>query len=245
MQATERTARVLLAFATDQPTLGVTEIARRLGLGKSAVHRALEGLVAGGLVMREPESSLYRLGPRAIELGLRAVGAADIRALALPFLFDLRDATGETATLSLLIGSERAHLAQIESEQEVRMSVELGRRLPLYAGASGHAILAFLPDDQLAAYFATVPLTPLTQATITDERRLRTALERTRALGYAVSAGERSRWASAVAAPVRSRGTVIGSVGICGPHERFTPDQITRFAEAVTAASAEISDRMS
>ena len=84
MQANERTARVLLVFAGADDALGVTEIARRLGLGKSTVHRALEGLVASGIVMRDPVSSLYRLGPRAIELGLRAIGAADIRALALP-----------------------------------------------------------------------------------------------------------------------------------------------------------------
>ncbi len=51
MQANERTARVLLVFAGDDEALGVTEIARRLGLGKSTVHRALEGLVASGIVM--------------------------------------------------------------------------------------------------------------------------------------------------------------------------------------------------
>lgn len=103
------------------------------------------------IVLRDPASSQYRLGPRAIELGLRAVGAADIRALALPFMFALRDATDETVTLSLRVGHERTFLNQVRNEQEVRMLVDFGTRLPLYAGAPRLAILAFLPEDELAA----------------------------------------------------------------------------------------------
>lgn len=244
MQANERTARVLLVFAGADDALGVTEIARRLGLGKSTVHRALEGLVASGIVMRDPVSSLYRLGPRAIELGLRAIGAADIRALALPFMFDLRDVTGETVTLSLRIGNERTFLTQMRSRQEVRMLVDIGTRLPLHAGAPGTVILAHLSEPELAAYLATVALVPVTDATLTDEGALRTLLAHVHEVGYAASRGERNRSASAVAAPIFARDTVIGSIAVCGPHDRFDHASVERFAAAVVEAGRAISARM-
>jgi IclR family acetate operon transcriptional repressor len=244
MQANERTARVLLVFAGEEDALGVTEIARRLGLGKSTVHRALEGLVASGIVMRDPASSLYRLGPRAIELGLRAIGAADIRALALPFMFDLRDSTGETVTLSLRIGNERTFLTQMRSRQEVRMLVNVGTRLPLHAGAPGRVILAHFTETELASYLAAVPLVPVTEATVTDEAALRALLVHSHDVGYAVSRGERNCSASAVAAPIYARGAVIGSIAICGPHDRFDSTSVDRYAEAVVEAGRAISGRM-
>ena len=245
MHANERTARVLLAFAGDDDALGVTEIARRLGLGKSTVHRALEGLVASGIVTQDPASSLYRLGPRAIELGLRAIGAADIRALALPSMFDLRDSTGETVTLSLRIANERTFLAQMRSRQEVRMLVDIGTRLPLHAGAPGRVILAYLARPELDAVLAAImPLAPVTGATVTDEGALRELLAATRAAGWAVSRGERVRSASAVAAPVFARDTVIGSIAVSGPHDRFEPADVERHAAAVVEAGRVISARM-
>ena len=244
MQAAERTARVLLTFTGDDEELGVTEIARRLGLGKSTVHRALEGLVASGIVVRDPASSLYRLGPRAIELGLRAIGAADIRMLALPFMFDLRDTTGETVTLSLRVGNERTFLAQMRSRHEVRMLVDIGTRLALHAGAPGTVILAHLTARELDAYLGTAPLVAVTEATVTDDAALRALLAESRERGYAASRGERSRSASAVAAPVFARDRAIGSIAVCGPHDRFDHASVERFAAAVVEAGRVISARM-
>ena len=140
MPTVDRTARVLLAFAGTSPDLGVSEIAAETGLVKSTVHRTLTALVDSGLVARDGRSARYRLGPRATELGMAALGTGDIRHLALPTLLELRDATGETATASLLVGRQRVYVAQVESHASVRMTVEIGARFPLYAGASGRAI---------------------------------------------------------------------------------------------------------
>jgi len=245
MNSAERAGRVLLCLAEDEPTLGVSEVARRTVLAKSVVHRLLDGLTASGLVLRDAHSARYRLSPRALELGLRAIGAADIRALALPLMFDLRERTDETITLSLLIGHERAHIAKLESEQEVRMSVELGKRLPLYAGAAGHAILSQLDDAQLEAYLTETDLAPFTPATIIDPQQLCRSIDRARLLGYAFTAGERNPWAASIAAPIHTSGTVIGALAICGPQARFTPADITRLADAVFTTSAELTAKMS
>src|SRR5438128_2174436 len=89
MQSVERTCNVLLSFRADDPVLGVSEIARRLSLPKSAVHRTLHSLVQLGLVMRDRATSRYRLGPRATELGFAALATPDIRGMALPVLQNL------------------------------------------------------------------------------------------------------------------------------------------------------------
>ncbi len=120
------------------------------------------------------------------------------------------------------------------------MTVEVGRRFPLYAGASGRAILAFMPRTERDQYLSTVPLQALTTLTITDRHQLVRALEATRQAGYAVSHGERDPSAAAVAAPVATGGTVIGSLSICGPVNRFTAERSSEFGSMVKAAAEEL-----
>jgi len=98
MQAVERVAAVLLSFTSSHAERGVTDISQQLGLPKSAVHRILESLTTSGLIRKEQDRK-YRLGTRAVELSLAALGTVDIRSLALPLMEQVCHETGETVTL--------------------------------------------------------------------------------------------------------------------------------------------------
>ncbi|EWC59618.1 Transcriptional regulator, IclR family [Actinokineospora spheciospongiae] len=245
MQSVERVAGVLLCFTRGEPELGVTDIAQRLDLPKSAVHRVLEALTKTGLTTKEQERGRYRLGPRATELSLATLGTVDVRALALPVMEELRDTTGETVTLSFLIGSMRVYVAQAESRQDVRMTVEVGRRAPLYAGASGRALLMTFTETELDQYLDEVELTPLTEHTVRDRDTLREVLAADRARGYADSRGERDAYAAAVAAPITGRGSrAFACFSVCGPHARLAEAARETCGPAVVAAAATVSEML-
>jgi DNA-binding IclR family transcriptional regulator len=242
MESAERASNVLLAFTGGESVLGVAEIARRLGIPKSAAHRTLAALCRSGLVRQDPSTAKYRLGMRAVDLGLAALDHGDIRLAALPVMEETTARTAETTTLSLLAGRERFYAAQVESPQDVRMTVEVGLRCPLYAGASGRAILALFPEPELVEYLRTVPLQPLTKRTIGDPDRLRAALATVRETGYAVSFGERDPWAAAVAAPFLDRdGRVAGCLSVCGPTSRFESTGVDGFGAIVRVAAQRLS----
>jgi len=242
VQTVERAMGILLAFTEGDRVLGVSEIARSLNLPKSAVHRILASLVRTGFVERDETGARYRLGPRAIDLGMVAMGTPDIRALALPVMQELSRRTQETVTLSLLTGRERVYVSQVEGPRAVRMTVKIGARFPLYAGASGRAILGALPQRERDAYLESVSLRPLTPDTITSRSRLLKEVRRAREVGYAASAGERDPWAAAVAAPlVTARGRVLGSISVCGPRQRLGLDEVGEYGRAVADAAAGLS----
>jgi DNA-binding IclR family transcriptional regulator len=245
MESAERVSNVLLVFTSGEPVLGVADIARRLGIPKSAAHRTLAALCRSGLVRQEPATAKYRLGLRAVDLGLAALDHSDIRSAALPVLKEITERTGETTTLSLLAGRERFYAAQVESPQDVRMTVEVGLRCPLYAGASGRAILACFPEAELEEYLRAVPLVALTERTVTEGAALRAALEQVRGLGYAVSWGERDAWAAAVAAPFRDRdGRVAGSLSVCGPISRFQSLAVADLGAIVAGAGRHLGQEL-
>jgi DNA-binding IclR family transcriptional regulator len=240
-ESAERVADVLLSFTRTDDPLGVSSIARQLDLSKAVVHRILQSLVSRKLVQYSSESRDYRLGSAAAALGAHALRQLDIRSVARLPLMDLRDATGETTTLSLLSADKRIYIDQYESPNEVKMTVELGRIHPLHAGASSRAILAHLPPEFIARV-AGERLVQTTAHTITDAKHLLKSLDLVRELGYSRSFGERQADAGSLAAPVFGpQRDVVGSISICGPIARFTDDRVERFVPMLKATAAEIS----
>lgn len=239
-----RVADVLLLFTDGPSTLGVSRIARELGLSKAVVHRILQSLATRGMVMFDADHREYRLGPTAAALGARALRDSDLRTAALPLLRELRDATSETATLTSLVPHGRVYLEQVEGTHEIKMTVELGRRFPLHAGSSGKCMLAALPEPSRAAIF-TEPLAALTPNTVTDPDRIRSELAEIARRGYATSGGERQADAGSVAAPVFDvSGEVIGAISVCGPRYRVTDGFVEQIAPRVVEVAEGISRRM-
>ncbi|MDL4774050.1 MULTISPECIES: IclR family transcriptional regulator [Thermomonosporaceae] len=240
-EAAARVADVLLLFAGGPQYLGVSAISRELGLSKAVVYRILQSLVSREILETDADTAGYRLGPAAVALGVSALRRFDARNAAAPVLRRLRDETGETTTLSGLVGDERVYLDQYVSPHEIKMTVEIGRRFPLHAGSSGKVILASLPEERRAAVLAR-PLAALTGRTVTDEETLRRQLADAAREGVAVSLGERQADAGSVAAPLFGPdGEVHGSISVCGPRYRFAPDVVERYRELVCDAADEIS----
>lgn len=236
-----RVIDVLLLFTDGTDELGVSRIARELGLSKAVVHRILQTLVARGMVTLDQQTRLYQLGPTTAALGARALRDLDLRAVAAGTLRRLQEETNETVTLTALVPGGRAYVDQIVSTHEVKMTVELGRRFPLHAGSSGKSVLAFLPEQRREEILAN-GLTALTGSTPTDPVELRAELSAIQDLGYASSAGERQADAGSVAAPLFGLdGDVRGAVSICGPRSRFTPEFVRDCAPRVVDAAHHIS----
>jgi IclR family transcriptional regulator, acetate operon repressor len=237
--AIDRALAVLGVLAEASQPMGVTEIARRVGLPKSVVHYHVSALVRNRYVEARPDRR-YGLGTAALRLGRGPSANVELRTRALPHLRALHHDTWETVTLSVVLGQERVFVDQLVSPQEISLTVELGRPLPLHAGASGRAVLAFLPEDAREAMLAQ-PLERLTRATVIDPARLRALLQTVRETGLGVSHGERQQGVAAVAGPVFDSRGVAGAISVCGPEYRFDGASIERYGALVRTAAAELS----
>lgn len=243
-ESATRVADILLLFAGEAGSLGVTEVGRRLGLSKAVVHRILCSLESRDLLRFDDDSRAYHLGPAAVALGARALHQQDLRSAALPVLRRLQELTGETATVSALVGTARIYLDQVPSHRELKMMVETGRAFPLHAGSSSKVILAVAPSE-LREQIVGSELARLTDRTISEREELEKELARIRRLGYAVSRGERQHGAASVAAAVFGPdGNVVGSVSVCGPVSRFEPKTMRQVAPLVQRAAEEVSRRL-
>lgn len=238
-----RALRVIFAVAeSDEPDVGVSELARQLGYSKTVVHRVVRTLAASGFFTFDERTRRYRLGPGAVSVGLAALARMEVPNVAQPYMEDLVAQSSETATLSARYGDQRMYLSQVLSPREVRMAVPLGQLFPLHIGGSSMAILAALTQDELDDYLDRV-FVPSTSVTSREE--LVEQLTRIRLRGYTVSRGERQVDAGSVAAPIfDATGRVYGSLSICGPIGRFSDDKTAEYGAALIETAAAVSQRL-
>lgn len=245
IQAIERAVAILNAFSAEDPELGVTELAERLGLHKSTVHRFMVNLDAAGLVERNPRTGRYRLGLRIFELGGLVMQQMNLWDEALPFLEGLVRDTGETGHLAVLDGGEAIYIERVESRRALRIPSAVGRGYPAHATNLGKVLLADLPPGRVAEIIAERGLAAYTPHTITDEAELHAELARIRERGYAIDNEEYDEGLRCIGAPVRDHsGHVVAALGIGGPVTRITPERVGELADLVMAAARGLSRRL-
>jgi DNA-binding IclR family transcriptional regulator len=233
---------VLDLFGAERPEWGTSEIARAAGLPVPTVHRILAALTGRKYLARDEGTRRFRLGPAALDLGERARAVLDLRQAALPVLRRLARETDETALLTVP-NDERDRsicLERVESSQPLRLSVEPGRRLPLHAGASQKALLAFLGEEEIER-IAAGSLEQLCRATITDPEALRSNLAEARERGWAISFEETNIGVWGVAVPLLDvQGAAVAAIGLAGPSARLSPEEVVDHLERLRDAAFEL-----
>ena len=238
----ERGIDILSAVATAAHPLDVPAIATQCCLPKSSTYRFLHLLRRRGLVETAPDGQGYRLGLIVLRWATALRGGLDLAQIASPVLRRLARVTGETATLTLLQGNRAVVALVTDTTAPLRVTSQVGRSLPLHAGASSKAILAFLPRERWREAVGKGPLSPFTEKTIIDRRALWSQCERIRTLGFSESDEEVLQGARGVAAPFfDERGTVAGSIAVAGPRQRFQGRALRPAAENVVREARTLS----
>ena len=245
IQAIERAVAILNAFSMETPELGVTELAERVGLHKSTVHRFMVNLDAAGLVERNARTGRYRLGLHIFELGGLVMQQMNLWDEALPFLESLVRDTGETGHLAVLDGGEAIYIERVEARRALRVPSAIGRGYPAHATNLGKVLLADLPPERVAEIVAERGLASFTRNTITDPDELNAELERIRERGFAIDDEEYDEGLRCIGAGVRDHsGHVVSALGIGGPVTRVTPARVDELGELVMAAARGLSRRL-
>jgi len=244
LHSVRNAARVLKQFSYQERQLGVSELARRLGLGKSTAHRLVSTLTEEHLLEQDPETGKYRLGLAVYDLVAAVSMHFPMHEAAVPPMAQLRNVTGETVQLAVLDGREVVYTERLDSPHTLRLFMEVGRRNWAHCTGTGKCLLAYLPERQLERLLDGWELKAHTPFTITDHDLLKKELKEVHHRGWAQNLNEYEEGALSVAAPVRdATGHVVAAMSVAGPATRMDPvmDQTIR---AIVEAAATASRRM-
>lgn len=269
IQTVTNALRMLEAFETE-PELGVSELARRLGLHKNNAFRLLATLELAGYIQQDPATELYRLGPRCLELGHAFARSHTLMQQARPVLEALARDFGETTHLGVLSGHEVVHLDGVLPDQLVLTALRVGERANAHctalgkvllagrlgapalerteeagesSGAKGAARSARPPAGLVLGALPDGKLERHTDATFDDPTKLLEELRAVGLRGYATDVDEYAVGLRCVAAPVRDANLrVVAALSLSGPSLRL--DEARLHGEAALAIT-KAADRLS
>jgi IclR family acetate operon transcriptional repressor len=233
---------ILNVFSLAEPDWSLSALARRLHLPKSTAHNLLRTLQSFDLVQQDPERRAYRLGPRALEMGLAFSQSSEVLAQARPVLRRVAQETRETVKLGVISNDQVLIVAAVESTQHVHTRGDTGTRWPLHSTSIGKAILSALSQGECERVVRGRGMPQITGRTLTSWPQLSQELDAIRARGYATDFEENELGVCCVAAPIVDglRGSVA-AISVSGPRIRIEHDRLGELAAQVLAAARSIS----
>ena len=249
-QSLERGLAVLSSFRSGRPLLGVSELGRDIGLGRSTTHRYVATLTALGYLQQDPATKKYRLGPRVLDLGFSAIGAMEIRELAAPHLQELSGETGHTVNMAILDKLDIVYVERCRSsragQREIDLNLHIGARLPAYCTSLGKVLLAYLPAAEQAERLDQIEFARRGPNTLTTRFVLAEELRRVRENGFAINNEELAYGLRSIAAPVLTRdGVATAAINLAVHSSMVSMEQLAaRLSETLRRAAADISARL-
>ncbi len=237
---------VLRAFDLAHKTLTLGEIARLAGISKGSAQRAVHTLEILGYVGRDECSRRFRLLPKVVELGFNYLASHSLVRLAHPYLAQLAQSSGETASLTEPVNGHMLYVSQIMTTQSIPVLTPVGMRIPMYCTSSGRAYLGCLSDAEARRILEASVREQRTPSTLTAVQDILRTLHVSRRLGYAVNCEELFPGDMGIAAPIIDCfGQAVGAVHLSPPTSRWRLEEATsRLAPLVRECARSISESL-
>lgn len=246
VKSADRALELLELFAHHLDGLTLTDVSERTGWPKSSSLALLRTLHQRQFLEAAGSDGKYHLGPRVAALGSAYLNNLSLSREGAEVVRDIARACDETVHLAVLRGGDVLYVAKEEGGGQMRMVSTVGRMIPAHATGVGKMLLASLPLAELDRLHPPgVPLTAMTEKTVTDRDQFAMILEQIRAQGFARDEGESTIGVKCIAAPIIDvNATVIAAMSVSVPEPRFTEARIPRLHQILMDGARRLSMRM-
>lgn len=239
----DRVALILKSFTHEKFELGITELSTITGLSTTTIHRLANAMVAAEFLSYNNANKKFKPNISLLHLGSLVKAKLSLISISKPFMMDLNRTTNETIMLKVIDQDFAVTVEFIESKEYFRPSSGIGRRDPLYAGASSKVLLASLSNDKIINIFNS-GMNKLTDNTL-DIQKMKNEINEIRKNGYAVSFGERVKDGVGISVPIYDMSnTVIASLTVFGPSNRVTREKVEEYLPLIKDTGRIISNQL-
>lgn len=233
--------QILALISESDQGLGISELAKRMGISKGTVHGITAALDEMGVIIRNPISKRYSLGYTIMELGRKGLSRIPLREAARRHIEVLMEETGETIFLGIRKDDYILILDVMESNKELKITSPSGTKMPLSAGATGKLFLAYMEERNSLRYLETSGLPKYTVNSVTDVERYLHEIEEVRERGFATDNEEYLPGVRAVAALIKTDDPILAAIWVVGFASSLTNEKMPHIVERTLAAADAIS----
>jgi DNA-binding IclR family transcriptional regulator len=222
-----RGLKILQAFSSEKPLMGVSDIAKELGVPRSTAFRLSLTLESMGFLKRVEHSKKYCLGLKVLDLGFKLLAGMDIVDIARPHMEELSENTKVCSHLAVRDATSVVYIARVLGKHHIISSVGVGTRFPAYATSSGRILLSNLSVAELATLYSGIELEKITESTPLTIGDLINQIEQDKSNGYTLSWEAYEKNLASLAVPVRDNTSkIVASLNISCPTTTYTQDQL-------------------
>lgn len=235
--------RVLEAFSAERPELTLTEVAGIARLDPGTAFRMLNTLVMLGYLQRSQETRRFRLTLKVIDLGMHAIGRADLREVARPILRSLVGEVNEAASLGVLDAADILYVERVRAGlTRIGVDIRIGTTIPAFWSTIGEALLAFLPQAELERVLAIKPRSGAFPHKAMDRAEIEGRLADVRRHGYALRDSYFGSGLRVLAMPVLDSDRYpLAAISVAVPQMQMSTDEFRKRAlDAVRRAAGDI-----
>lgn len=238
-----RVALLLRVLAETEGDASLSEVAEKMRLPASTIHRLLHLLMAEGFVERGQTPRTYRAGLEFLRVGGLVVSRADLVTVAHKFMQAVVNACDETCVLSVYVPRTRNAMVTkvIYGSHPLRYEAALYEPSSLVWGATGRGILAFLPNDVRKDIITAEGPSPADARKAVKPAQVERELAVIRQQGYAHTRGQKIPGAVGMSAPVFDQQGVVAALCLTMPETRFQASTEARLARTLTQQAAQFS----
>lgn len=237
----------LLGHLAENHVTSIKQVSQSIGLAPSTCHRLLDLLLREGLVERDPTGRRYRVGVEFVRIAALTQQHFDIRQIALPYLRAVVDQCDETCVLALYDKATGSMIfaEKVDSSRLLRYQLPMDKPLSLLWGASGRAILAYLPDSEMHSIYEKEGPAPASGEPLAPFAVLQEQLRKIRDDGVAVSSGQKIAGAVGINAPIfGADGSVLGSLGVTVPELRIRDADLDGLRKLISGSADRLSSML-
>lgn len=245
LKTLDNSLRVLTYFTKEKPSWGVRELAKEMDISHTIIFRIFSTFEKHGFLKKNEETNKYELGMRFLDYGFLLQDQLNIPNVIRPSMEELTEYTGESTVLTWLDGLEGVYVEIVESSRNIKFQESLGKRGPLYIGASHKVIMAFLPSHIQNRIFEQ-GLEKKTNKTMTDKNELIKDLQNIRKKGWGYSYGEYFEEVAALSVPLFNRNNdITASLTIASPRYRMSYDRAVYLLKPLQETQSEVQSLLS
>jgi len=242
MGSLAKALEVMRLFSTPPHAMGLTMLAERSGLDRSAVQRILHTLHKGGWLLKDPETRKFTPSIRFLEGAFGYLCSDPLMQQAAPHAISLSRELQQTVNVARLDGTDIVYVARLPANRAAYVSTVVGRRVPALNTVSGRVILSTRSEPEIREACATWPLGKYLETTTCDREVILARVLEAKSLGFAVAEEQLLPNELAVAAPIRlPDGRAIAAVQVAVSNLRWDATGVRReLAPAVVETSKAI-----
>lgn len=227
--------------------LPLQEIANRLLMPKSGVHRLLAELIERRYVIQDPESARYLLTTRLMSLGFKQLGNSGILEVMQPVLNRIAAISGELVRLAVVDNGHLPFVGKVQGARSgLRFDPDMGGEAALFCSATGFIWLSSLPEHEAVEHVTRQGFTLMEQRGAAVPKTIDAVMEhvaaaRRRGYGQAVETWAPGMSSVAVNVCEARSGRVSSVLSVSGPSLRLTEAAIAALVPDLQAAADELS----